>query len=93
MNGLARYTDPSTSHDAAESIDTTQLERMVFNVLKEYGPQTSEQVAEKLKMPLVSISPRFRPLANKGKIIDSGERFKNKSGRCAILWAVSGVNG
>ena len=28
--GLARNTDPDTSHDAAESIDTTALEQIVY---------------------------------------------------------------
>ena len=39
-----------------------------------------------MKINLVSVSPRFRPLAEKGLIVDTGHRRKNRSGRSAILW-------
>ena len=32
--GGARNTDPETSHEAAESIDTTELERIVYDTIK-----------------------------------------------------------
>lgn len=84
--GLARHSDPQTSHDAAESIDASLLERLVVDVLKKNGAMTSEQVAIVLNMNLVSISPRFRPLATKGLIFDTGRKARNRSGKSAILW-------
>lgn len=86
MTSLARNTDPETSHEAALNLDANLLERLVLETLLKHGPLTSEGVADLLKISLVSISPRFRPLVNKGKIADTGVRAKNKSGRSAILW-------
>lgn len=92
--GLARNTDPDTSHDAAHSFDAAELELIVWNTLYQWGPMTSEQVAEFLNINLVSISPRFRPLVNKGAIIDTGEKRRNRSGRSAILWkAIKDIRG
>ena len=82
----ARSTDPSTSHESADKIDIAFMESLVVKVLFDFGPMTSEEVSDKLGMRLVSVSPRFRPLANKRVIIDTGEKRKNKSGRSAIVW-------
>ena len=83
--GGSRSTDPETSHDAAK-FDTSFLQQQVLFTLLKEGPLTSEEVSEILQINLVSISPRFRPLVEKGFVIDTGERRKNKSGRSAILW-------
>lgn len=83
--GGARSTDPDTSHDSAK-FDTSFLQQQVLFTLLKEGPLTSEEVADILKINLVSVSPRFRPLAEKGLIVDTGHRRKNRSGRSAILW-------
>ena len=66
--GEVRRTDPQTSHDAANALDASQLERLVVGCIRKNGPIASDRVAKMLGMSLQSISPRFRPLANKGLI-------------------------
>ena len=66
--GEVRRTDPQTSHDAANALDASQLERLVVGCIRKNGPIASDRVAQMLGMSLQSISPRFRPLANKGLI-------------------------
>lgn len=64
---LARSSDPSTSHEAAASVDAKTLEVEVLLALA-HGPQTMHRVASILGRELVSISPRFAPLIRKGLI-------------------------
>ena len=68
ITGEARRTDPQTSHDAANALDVSQLERLVVDCIRKHGPIASDRVAQILGIDLQSISPRFRPLANKRMI-------------------------
>jgi DNA-binding MarR family transcriptional regulator len=86
--GAARYTDPATSHEAAASISATQLESLVLAELSRRGPGTTEQLAARMEMSLVTVSPRMKPLESKGLIVRAG-RAVNQSGRTAIVWASS----
>ncbi len=97
--GLARRTDPETSHEAARKVDATKQERVVLDALKDYGDMTSEEVAAvtgpEISATLQSITPRFRPLATKGLIIEKrdskGEivKRKGKSTRRRIVWTLT----
>lgn len=85
--GLARNTDPDTSQAAAQSFDPTRLEAVVLEVLRQHKEGlTSTEVADILGIGLWSISPRLRPLANKGLIRDSGRRKEGASKRKQIVW-------
>jgi hypothetical protein len=66
--GQARFSDPQTSHDAANNIDVARLERLVVGCVQRHGPVASDRVSQILGVDLQSVSPRFRPLANKGLI-------------------------
>jgi len=81
--GLARNTDPETSHDAAESIDTTALERIVYEVIKQFpnGCIGDDVVKMLPQFGIQTISPRYAPLIRKGWVIDTGEKRKARSGR------------
>ena len=88
-HAAARHADPATSKEAAHSMTearVTELERNVLRALGALHGGTIEQVAIYLDASLVTISPRFRPLANKGLIVDSGEKRATQSGRNAIVW-------
>ena len=83
---LARNTDPSTSHEAMSAPTATQLEALVLDVLRKHPDGlTTEQLAEITDISLVTVSPRLRPLTNKGFVGQSGRR-QNRSGRSAIVW-------
>ena len=87
-HGLSRRDDPATSRQAAAAVNVNALENEVLYALNEYGPMTSAEIAERCRRSLVSISPRLRPLANKGKVVDTGERRRTASGATAIVWKV-----
>ena len=85
----SRASDPHTSRQAAASINTTPLEQMVVDAIAEHGPKTSFELADILGLSLVTVSPRLRPLADKGYVKDSGMRRVNVSRRKSIVWKLS----
>src|SRR5215831_7052336 len=82
----ARRKDPLTSFQAAEAIGqhVTALETLVLDALKA-GPATTEELAARLDISLVTVSPRLRPLELKGKVRRKGTKA-NSSGRQATVW-------
>jgi hypothetical protein len=90
-SGRARKSDPGTAKRAAASVDARTVEGMVLAYLRmhewEFGEGlTTEEIANRTHLPLVTVSPRMRPLTEKGLVADSGLRRKNESGRQAIIW-------
>lgn len=87
---LARHrrNDPDTSKAAAYSVDVPPLEKVVLDYLTKYrlGGATTHEIAEATGIDLVTISPRIRPLVEKGLVEDSGHKRKGRSGRKSIVW-------
>lgn len=82
-NMLARTRDPDTSHEAAETLDTAAMERLVYETIARFPNGCIADEVERL-LPHVrshSITPRFAPLLRKGFITDTGERRRASSGR------------
>jgi len=81
--GLARNSDPETSHEAAESVDTTALETIVFDVIRQFpNGCIGDDVVQMLpQFGIQTISPRYAPLIRKGFVVDTGEKRKARSGR------------
>lgn len=80
---LARREDPSTSHMAAQAIDTTKMESLVYETIAAYGPDgcISDDVLAKLAfLPYSSVTARYKALIDKGFIEVIGTR-KGVSGR------------
>ena len=79
-----------TSVDAADAIaDRAPTLRNATHVaLEAVGSLglTADEVADVLGLSILSIRPRVTELSRLGKIEDSGERRKNKSGKSAIVW-------
>lgn len=87
MTALARHSDPSTSHEAAASIAVSHLEGIVLDMLRRYSfGATSFELAEALGMSLVTVSPRLKPLVDKGLVFDTGFRVRGESGRNQTIW-------
>ena len=86
----ARRSDPETSKEAARSVNTTMLEACVYGALKAHGPMTSFEVADILRLSLVTVSPRLRPMTEKGLVEDSGLKRTGTSGRKQIVWKIRG---
>tara|TARA_R100001460_G_scaffold29909_3_gene59217 strand:+ start:2731 stop:3048 length:318 start_codon:yes stop_codon:yes gene_type:complete len=94
---MARTTDPETSHKAAKNIEPTRLESVVLDAIRHFGESgaTMDEVDEALpNIRSASISPRFKPLLDKGYVIGDGRTrkalYSNKQQR--ILWAVEFYN-
>lgn len=83
---LARNTDPSTSHEAAEKLDATALEALVLSYIKIFPLEgcISEQIEDLMwvneQVKASSVTPRYRKLLDKGLIKIDGKR-KARSGR------------
>ena len=81
---LVRTNDPDTSHAAANAVDSTKLEGLVYEAIKTFGDKgcISDQIlAMHPTYPYSSITARFRALLDKGFIVDTGERRPGKSGK------------
>lgn len=88
----ARRSDPETSKQAAISMSeerVSRLEGLVVQALSELGPATAEEVCTWLEEDKQHMTPRFRPLEEKGLIERSGLRRPNRSGRMAEMWRLT----
>jgi len=71
---LVRNQDPTTSHQAAQAVDSTKLEQMVYEAIKSFPDGCiSDQILEMYpNYPYSSITARYRALLDKGFIEVSG---------------------
>lgn len=69
----ARRTDPDTSRSAAARIDGSGLAERVLGALAD-GDATTHELAERLGLSLVTVSPRLAPLRRKGLVVEAGRR-------------------
>jgi hypothetical protein len=79
---LYRREDPVTSHEAAQAVDTTKLERIVYEAIQSFPEGCiSDQVLEALPdHRYSSITPRYKALLQKGFIEITGTK-EGRSGR------------
>jgi len=79
---MVRTTDPDTSMNAAEKVDSTKLEQQVYEVIAKYpdGCISEEVMTHFPNHGVQTISPRFAPLIRKGFIEDTGERRRASTG-------------
>ena len=79
---LVRKEDPVTSHEAAQVVDTTKLERLVYEAIKGFPEGCiSDQVLELFpQYPYSSITARYKSLLDKGFIEITGVKV-GRSGR------------
>ena len=79
---LARREDPVTSHQAAQVVDTTKLEQMVYEAIKSHPEGCiSDEILEMYpNYPYSSITARYKSLLDKGFIEITGVK-RGKFGR------------
>ena len=79
---LVRNQDPTTSHEAAQAVDTTKLERIVYEAIQSFPEGCiSDQVLEALpNYRYSSITPRYKALLEKGFIEITGTK-EGRSGK------------
>jgi hypothetical protein len=80
---LVRRQDPDTSHKAANAVDTSRLERLVYEAIAKFpnGCISDQILALFPNFPYSSITARYRALLDKGFIEDTGERRAGASGK------------
>jgi hypothetical protein len=71
---LVRKEDPTTSHQAAQAVDSTKLEQMVYEAIKSHpdGCISDEILKMYPQFPYSSITARYRALLDKGFIEVTG---------------------
>ena len=79
---LVRKDDPVTSHQAAQLVDSTKLEKMVYEAIKGFpeGCISDEILAMYPQYPYSSITARYRALLDKDLIEVTGVK-RGKFGR------------
>ena len=69
----ARRADPDTSRAAAARIDGTTLCDRVLAELSR-GDATTHELAARMGLSLVTVSPRLAPLRRAGLVVEAGKR-------------------
>ena len=91
---MARTHDPKTSWEAAESVDTNRLEKIVLSSIKAHGKKgaTHDEVWSHLMKSHRhstfregSITPRYATLERKGFITRNGDTRKGNAGRSQLV--------
>lgn len=85
----ARYADPKTSHEAAESVNATQGQRLVWRIFMARGEgMTDAELSTRTEGHLSPSGTRTRrkELTDMGYLRDSGRKVPLHSGRMAIVW-------
>lgn len=67
-------------------------QREVYNIIKNYGPLCSEDVAEILEVFPHQVTPRILELRKAGIVEFAGETTSNTSKRTVSLWKIKCIN-
>jgi hypothetical protein len=90
-----RVTDPSTSFQAAASVENVTKTQSAILLILEFAKTDDELIDSYYSLASVGGAPNASPsgirsrrkeLVNRELVIDSGERKKLSSGRSAIVW-------
>ena len=87
---LARREDPTTSHQAAQGVDTTKLERIVYEAIQSFPEGCiSDEVLEALPdHRYSSITPRYKALLQKGFIEITGTKDGRSGKKQRLMRAI-----
>lgn len=85
---VAGWKEPTTSREAAETVEVSLLQRAVCGCLDAHGAMTADECAAQLGLSILAIRPRFSELRALGLILDTGERHLNRSGKRAAVWTL-----
>ena len=87
---LARKEDPVTSHEAAQAVDTTKIEQIVYEAIKGFPDGCiSDQILEMYpQYPYSSITARYRALLDKGFIEITGTRVGRSGKKQRVMKAI-----
>lgn len=85
------YKARETSREAGEKIANRApvIRERIVDLLTPALQLTADEAADLLRLPILAVRPRFSELATQGKVIDSGQRRPNSSGKRAIVWRLA----
>jgi DNA-binding MarR family transcriptional regulator len=89
--GSWRTTDPDTSAAAAKRVHASRLMAIVVDELRRSGPLTTEEISDRVREPLQSITPRMAPLVAKGLVYRTTDRRAGASRRARIVWSLTEI--
>jgi len=81
---LRRNKDPETSHEAAERVDTSKMEALIFENIKRFSQEkgcTSYDIFRVTRIPHYRVSPRVKGLEQHGYIYYRGDTRKGATNR------------
>lgn len=89
LTTISRFLTRGTSAAAHTDIipKKQSLRDRCIEVLACFGPLTADEVAARLGVSVLSIRPRMTELADDLRIIATGDRRPNASGKQAIVWS------
>lgn len=81
---------PATRRAAHEHVAGRRdlLQARCLEALRE-RPLTADEVADAIGESPLSIRPRITELRGLGRVVDTGERRRNASGRSAAIWRLT----
>ena len=84
------WSNPTTSKDAAKSMEpkaaALRLRMLAEIQVRGTFGGTCDELEQAMSLSHQTASARLRELALAGKIVDSGDKRKTRSGRAAIAW-------
>lgn len=85
---MSRRDHPSTSREAAASVNVGALQAKVLRAFEEAGKYgfTDEELDKLHAGASPTLRPRRVELARKGVVVDSGTKGETSTGRKAIVW-------
>ena len=87
--GLSRKTDPRTSQEAGNSVNVTEREHAVLKTMRQRRRAlTTVEISEFSGIPLWTVSPRMKPLEEKGLIQRVGTKRNETSNRNMTTWKI-----
>lgn len=88
---LARSSDPSTSHAAADEAKQLQERhhRIILAALEAHGPAGKDRLAVLTSLTGVQVCRRLVELERAGRIKWTGKTVKSTAGRAEREWAVA----
>jgi hypothetical protein len=88
---LRRNLDPFTSHQSAEKVEASRMEKIVLGVIDSFGENgcISDQVQYALaEYRYSTITARYKALKEKGLVVTDGTAIKAESGRKQLkMWS------
>ena len=90
--GLARRTDPETSHAAASAIDASGLQAVAYEAIIASGERglINSELVVVTGLDWNTVTPRVRPLVNKGLVYADGTR-PGPSGKKQTVWKATAL--